>query len=280
VPAAAVVLLYHRVHSATGDPWGLAVDPRHFAEHVELLASTFRPLPLGRLVEDARLGHVAASSVAVTFDDGYRDNLVVAKPLLERHGVAASVFVVTGAVGSAREFWWDRLERVRTAAGLPDADYRALHARLLGLAHESRRDALDELLAGLSVSAPHERTTLTVEELGMLASGELIEVGAHTVTHPDLRQLPRSGQLREMRASRRQLEDWLARPVTGFAYPFGGLGPTTAGTARAAGFAYACTSMRAGVSRHTDPFLIPRLHVRDWPADELERRISEALRAG
>ena len=49
--------------------------------------------------------------VAVTFDDGYLDNVVAALPILERHEIPATIFVIGNAVGRTREFWWDALER-------------------------------------------------------------------------------------------------------------------------------------------------------------------------
>ena len=103
-----LILMYHRVAEAANDPWGLAVSPAHFAEHLDVLCRHRHTLPPGALRGRA----TPAPAAAVTFDDGYADNLLAAAPLLERFDVPATVFVATGYIGGGREFWWDALERI------------------------------------------------------------------------------------------------------------------------------------------------------------------------
>jgi peptidoglycan/xylan/chitin deacetylase (PgdA/CDA1 family) len=110
--APAAVLVYHRIADAGVDPWDLAVSPASFEAHLAVLRRRFRPLSLRRLRAGLAEGRLERGSVAVTFDDGYADNLTAAKPLLERFLIPATVFVVTNALESEAEFWWDALERV------------------------------------------------------------------------------------------------------------------------------------------------------------------------
>jgi len=108
----AIILLYHRVTDLPLDPQLLAVAPRHFKEHLEILRRDFRPISLGAFVDALNNGKLPERTVIVTMDDGYADNLHEAKPLLERFDIPATVFVTAGSVGSRREFWWDELERI------------------------------------------------------------------------------------------------------------------------------------------------------------------------
>ena len=78
------ILMYHRVHEATSDPWGLCVSPRHFNEQMEYLRRNFTLLNLGDLSALLAAGRLPERAVAVTFDDGYADNLWNAKPILAR----------------------------------------------------------------------------------------------------------------------------------------------------------------------------------------------------
>ena len=110
--ARGVILLYHRVAELRCDPQLLAVKPQHFGEHLEIIKNQCSPVPLQKLVAGLRGKTQTEFPVAITFDDGYADNLVQAQPLLRRYSVPATVFVTAGYVGSGREFWWDELERL------------------------------------------------------------------------------------------------------------------------------------------------------------------------
>jgi peptidoglycan/xylan/chitin deacetylase (PgdA/CDA1 family) len=112
VSPGSLILLYHRVVELPSDPQLLCVTPKHFAEHLEILRKQCRPIRLQQLAEASRNGNLPHLTVAVTFDDGYADNLYNAKPTLERYDMPATVFVTTGKMGNEREFWWDELERL------------------------------------------------------------------------------------------------------------------------------------------------------------------------
>jgi peptidoglycan/xylan/chitin deacetylase (PgdA/CDA1 family) len=110
--ASGLILMYHRVEDLQSDPWGLAVSPRHFVEHLEVLCEHGRPLALGGAVQALQNRGLPKRAMVVTFDDGYADNLYTARPLLERYDVPATVFVTSGYTGRGREFWWDALEAI------------------------------------------------------------------------------------------------------------------------------------------------------------------------
>jgi peptidoglycan/xylan/chitin deacetylase (PgdA/CDA1 family) len=107
---APLILLYHRVSDLPSDPHLLSVTKAHFAEHLEILRRHTRPMLLRDMVRALRDNNVPRRAVAVTFDDGYADNLHNAKPLLERYAVPATIYVTSGYVGASREFFHDKLE--------------------------------------------------------------------------------------------------------------------------------------------------------------------------
>ena len=113
-----LILLYHRVTTLAIDSQRLAVAPEHFADHLEILARSWRPMMLSELVAGARDKTLPGRAVAVTLDDGYADNAEHAVPLLERFGIPATLFVTTSQVGGEDEFWWDELERLLLTPGV------------------------------------------------------------------------------------------------------------------------------------------------------------------
>jgi peptidoglycan/xylan/chitin deacetylase (PgdA/CDA1 family) len=125
-----IILLYHRVINVDSDPQLLCVSPENFEEHLHCITRCFHPLTLENLNELLTDGKVPRNGVVLTFDDGYADNFLYAKPLLSRFGVPATVFVTAGYVGKSEEFWWDELESLLLSSpSLPENLELSLNGR-------------------------------------------------------------------------------------------------------------------------------------------------------
>ncbi|TML04048.1 MAG: hypothetical protein E6G41_12630, partial [Actinobacteria bacterium] len=98
--AGGVVLVYHRI-VGRDDPLGLSVAPQRFAAHLDVLRADWEVVALEEATQPG--------TVAITFDDGYRDNIAAVERL---GGLPVTLFVSTGHVEEQRGFWW---EQVRTA---------------------------------------------------------------------------------------------------------------------------------------------------------------------
>jgi peptidoglycan/xylan/chitin deacetylase (PgdA/CDA1 family) len=112
-----LILLYHRVARLDRDPFEQAIAPDLFEEQMATLARGFSPMTLVDMAAASMEKRLPRRAVAVTFDDGYADNLHAALPPLERYQVPATIFVTSAAVGRRREFWWDEMERVLLSPG-------------------------------------------------------------------------------------------------------------------------------------------------------------------
>jgi peptidoglycan/xylan/chitin deacetylase (PgdA/CDA1 family) len=123
------VLLFHRVTDAIPED-GLTVGTARFRRICRLLRRSFRVVPLTEVFRLARSGEpIPRRTVAVTFDDCYRDNLPAARVLTE-HGLPACFFVPSGYVGTDHVFPWD--ERLPRMPNLTWDEVRAMAA----LGHE------------------------------------------------------------------------------------------------------------------------------------------------
>ena len=141
-----------------------------------------------------------------------------------------------------------------------------------------RRAYLDRLArwAGVRCAARHSHRTMSADELLRLADGGLIEIGAHTVSHPLLAALPAAAQRDEIRRSKERLEELLGRSVGSFAYPFGRRCDYTADSVEAvrqSGFDLACANFPGVVRPRTDRWQLPRFLVRDWDGNEFARNL-------
>lgn len=294
-----VVLMYHRVAEPAVDAYGLAVAASRFAQHVELLQSLDCVVPLAEVLRPSD-----ALRVAITFDDGYRDNATTAAPLLAEAGLPATWFITSRRVGGQR-FWWDRLASAllgthplpealdaRVAGqdlwldlrGLPARDraLRFLHRRLRPLAPDALEATVAQVLEALAApEPPADEVSMDTEHLLSLAADPLFEIGAHTRTHLQLRGQTPAMQRHEIQGSVDDLATLTGSPVTQFAYPFGspsavgGLAPRLA---REAGCVLACSTDDGAVTADDDPHLLPRLEVGDWDAARLAQEIAEVTR--
>lgn len=137
--------MYHGVGQVTEDPFGLFVSPERFAQQMQALrALGLRGVSLGQL-GDAVARRDAAGLVGLTFDDGYRDVLSAAAPVLELHGFTATMFVVSDLVGG--ENVWDPPPRRQL---ISETEVRELAARGWEIgAHSATHARLTEVNADL-----------------------------------------------------------------------------------------------------------------------------------
>jgi len=299
------ILRHHRVYAAGDRPlYRLGVSDALLADQLAFLASE----GLAPVTVAEGLAHLDAGApgarVALSFDDGYLDNVERALPLLAAHGARATFYLAAGLMDSRRAPWWDELAHALASTRAPGLDWSPAPgeriARPLGT-RAARRVALHALLPAFRV-VPAERdrrleslrTSLGVAgaapcELAdwerareLVAAG--MEVGAHTLTHPHLSLLAPAEQAAEIAGSRARIEARLGVPVRGLAYPGGDHDACTVAAARAAGLGYAVTT-RAGEARPADDrFRLPRRGFTEGaclgPGGRFSRRLARAELAG
>lgn len=187
--------------------------------------------------------------VCLTFDDGYKDVLHFAYPLLKRYELPFAMFIATSFPDRLGELWWLGLEAViarNSRIGLPingehkffDCarldDKRELYEALYGYLRSMKSDAdvrrtVRELCATYRVDLPEFCRELCMDwaEIGRMAADPLCTIGAHTVNHPMLKKMPDEKAARaEMEQSRAVLHAALGRKPEHLAYPVGD--PTSA----------------------------------------------------
>ena len=283
-PHRLTVLAYHRV-SELGEAFAtyrrtVSASPSGFSEQLAFLSRHCNVVSLAQVIAAVDESAVLPPrSVLITFDDGYRDNVRTALPLLEAHGMGATVFLATDYVGTGRPFFWDLaanlFHRTRLAsATLPFLGPRHWASRAGGsalaeefvervkrLSNDARDRALTELAEALRCTlsrADFDGLYLTWEDVRQGAKRGL-EFGSHTRSHAILPGLPVEQVKEELVASKARIERELQREVTAFAYPNGSCNRVVETLVKEAGYKLAF-AVRRGPLRSS---ALPR---RPWAA--------------
>jgi peptidoglycan/xylan/chitin deacetylase (PgdA/CDA1 family) len=311
----AVVLVYHRVGERTLDPWRLTVDPEIFAGQMETLARDWSPLSLAELVEGFSRRRLPKRAVAVTFDDGYADNLETAAPILLEYGIPATLFVAADLIDSGGPLWWDELaalllEPARLPATLmlsscdghqwsippvavdepwatvstqpwearPGTRLCAVYEvwlALRALDPPTREAALEEIAEWADAPRPSERVLLTWEQLREFAAIPGFGLGAHTLTHPALPSCSQEHARAEIAGSADRLRERVGVEVEQFAYPFGAWNPSIARLVAELGFHAAYTTDGNAISWSSSPHALPRLPAEGPAPEEFARMLTD-----
>lgn len=272
----AAILVYHRI--IEGERSSLVVSPWRFRQQMNYLRLHYRVVPFSALAATLRAGgQFAAPTVAITFDDGYRDNLTNAAPVLQEFGLPATLFVAPGPQELGEPFWWDTL----ALAGITDP---TILGQLKQRPHHEFRQAIEVARKQLSPDLLAEtvrRLYLTWDELRQwTALGN--EVGAHTMTHPIMAQVSPNQARAELRDSRAALERQTGRMIDTFAYPNGRAIDFTDQTAQIVaeeGFTAACTTIDGLNDATSNPLALHRFCARDEPLPLFALRLSGHLGA-
>ena len=293
VGGAGMILMLHHVRPARPDRFQpnrlLEITPR-FLEKVcrRLKRSRLDVVSLDEMHRRLTEGNNKRRFVCVTFDDGYRDNLQFAYPILKKYEIPFGLYIPTSFPDRLGELWWLALEAViarndRIGLVIDGKDqrfdcrsvdekralYDSIYAWLRQLKTE---EELRQVIRDLSrryqvdIAAFCEQLCMTWDELATMAQDPLCTIGAHTVNHVMLKKVPEKSVRTEMEMSRSVIEASLGVRPQHFAYPLGdatSAGPREFEVARELGFKTAVTT-RPGVvfSRHRDHLMaLPRISV-------------------
>jgi len=292
-PGAAAVFLFHGVlarpyRGAVRNYTGKHLALSDFEDFLDELLAAGNPVSLPDVADTLRRDHpLPDEAFAVTFDDGFANNLSVAAPALEARGVPATFYVTTGFVAEKGASWIDRIEYAVDRAEVVSLDLPFLSERaeyrtrdekvalLESVRHAGKTDRAidpyelaDEIWRQLDVTEmepdPDLDGKLTWDDVRALDAHELFTVGGHGATHRILEHLPQQQLEDELERCLTALGRELGRPVEHFSYPEGLSGTYSDRVVRElvrGGVRSAVTAEPGPVRRGADPFLLPRFLV-------------------
>lgn len=287
------ILMFHRVQSVpSGLPFGpsrdITVSLDTFRRVIEHLRRTGRDIvSLDEALRRLQSGAKGQPFVCLTFDDGYRDNYELVYPVCQELEVPITIYVTTDMIEERLLLWWYGLSAVVEQADMvscpangvlrsfPAASdgqklvtYNHLDAMMRAATTAERARMIkyfekEYTVDFASLSKGQAMTWPMVEELGQ---SDLVDIAAHTVSHPALSTLTARRARKEMEMGRNILEARLGQPIKHFAYPFGkssDVGEREFSICRELGFASATTTQFGCLfPRHRDTLhSLPRIAV-------------------
>ena len=280
------ILRYHAVCGAEGHSYAdptLCVTPDAFATHVRYLVDNYRIVSLPEAASRLRRGkRLPPNAVALTFDDGYGDNLAAAR-VLAGVGVTGTFYVTAGSVGGEQPFWPTELRQLVDVAAEPKVSLELdVGSFELTCRTADERDSTVAALTHLWQSVPIRIREQARRQLRMWAGQPLLPqvmltwdqlaemrrlgmtIGAKTLTQPHLPSVEPHDVRREIEGSKRRVELELGVPVTMFAYPTCNTGhdvtPHIRQVVGNAGFLAASTTRHGFVTSASDLLALDRVH--------------------
>jgi len=282
------ILTYHRVDDPGNRPELMpslvSATPRAFGEQMGMLAPAFDVVSLSDVLDALdRPERLPRRAVLITVDDGYRDFMTNAWPVLRAKGLPVTLFVATAfASDPERRYWWDRLWAAVHGTDRSEPLVTPLGALAVGganavrtvgilrdwlkeLDHDDAMTQVDRIVEELGEAPPPATpAVLGWDELRRLA-GEGVTLAPHTQNHPLLDRVPLDRAVAEIRESHADLEremgslEIIPRVL---AYPSGSHGGSAPEAARQAGMELALTTERGGNDLRTiDRWRVRRINV-------------------
>lgn len=309
------ILMYHRVATPPVDPWGLSVAPARFEDQLAALAKYREVVTMNDFAAGLDAGTLPRRAVALTFDDGYRDNLSNAAPRLKVAGAPAVLFLTGDAIGRDTPFWWDELARIimlqrgpvrygltlgtrylegdlpaMAADEAPDPGWRAWEEartvrettyvelwQSLQRVQPAERVASMGTLRQMAPAVPTDTDELPMDESEVSQLSAFgMSIGGHAMSHQPLTTLVSPDRRAEIEASRARCVALSDGGAMGFAFPHGDRDEETIGMVRDAGFTWACSTRSAAVKPGGfDRFDFPRVTAPDVSGAALMQILEE-----
>ena len=283
-PIGATILMYHSIAAEADAPWidpCNRLSPETFRRQMDFLARHRHVVSMDDLASAVRDGvPLPRGSVAITIDDGYRDALTVAAPILAECGLPATLYLATGYVSRMENQWIDQLYSTFAARTCDEihvpwekgggdlgnsrtclATYRKIAKKLIDSSRKERASILAEIGDQLRPSRRPPRLTLSWDEVLELRSEyPLIGIGGHTRDHIDLTSIGHAGAEEEIRACSLDIQDALGERPRHFSFPYNRTAPGLESVFERVGFETAVSSgpdplIKAGSPR----FALPRI---------------------
>lgn len=245
-----------------------------------LLSGSYEFISLDELHERIRMKKKENTSgkkfICITFDDGYRDNYTIAYHILKKYNIPFAIYVITGFPdmlcvhsGAVIEDWVHSKDIINFSLKNNHYSFVCENKR----EKEKSIKNIGEILFNSLASTDYKKFfsengvsyndyVLDWNQINKMSGDEIVTIGSHTITHPDLTKLREEDAFYEINESKKRLEEVITKKVEHFAYPFGAVTDREFRLAKKAGFKTLATVLRWPICyRKTRSDALPRIGV-------------------
>lgn len=251
------ILAYHKVNDSV-DYLPNTVSVNNFIKQLELLKKNFKIISVDEAVDVLVNNKINENYLVLTFDDGYKDNYCNVYKILDKHNVKGTVFLTANPVINRENIFNEPICYIINKTSKKNVDLSSFgignHSlstseekskagydivrKMIPFDNKLREEIVDHLSAVLDVKVPVSLvsdTMLNKDEIHEMASNGFT-FGAHTLSHPDLKELDNAMAWEEIHTSRTNLTSYLGIPIDYIAYPFGSYNENTVKLVEKAGY--------------------------------------------
>ena len=294
------ILCYHRIVDnetfikEKSPQKNLLTTIENFNNHLSYLSSNYKVVSMDEIVN-----HLNTDSnefkIAITFDDGYKDNYEHALPLLEKYKTPATIYIATRFPEGDCTMWWYELWDIINKKQFISFEFREKIysldckdikqktntynklSRLIVFEDLNTQKNLLKLIGNKSKLINYSSKCLTWEEIKILSKSSLISIGSHTHNHNSLKHLTDKESFWEIESSKKMIEDVINQAVVHLAYPYGTKNDVSLREqvySRNCGYVSAVETGRMKLNNNTSVFSLPRVSIRNTRSFIVEGQLS------
>lgn len=235
-----VVVCFHRVIDDESFKYqnnrpndDLVVSSSIFEKQIKFINDHFNPISIDNIYQDNNLKN---NRIIITFDDGYRDNIINALPILEKYNCPAIIYVTTGFIDNKHTAWWIKIwdiilnfNEITFENKKIDLDtfekkkriYFFFRKKFFLMKIHQIDKILNEIADSVNYIENKNKTFMELEDIKKLKFNKLIQLGCHTHMHQNLKILNKNELNEEIFKSKQILESNLDKKIKHFSIPFG-----------------------------------------------------------
>lgn len=279
-----IILVYHRVlpsdqiNKNNIINYGNYVTVEQFEKQMEYISERFKVITLDDMLNGIKVKN--KPYVVITFDDGYKDNLIYALPVLEKYNIPTIIYIISAVPENIAEVWWFELEMICGSQKSVELNwlgknhqwemadlfakercFKEIKEIIIKLSSCNQVSKFIENFGGRSRLKNFNETFLSWDEIIEMDQHPLVTIGSHTHNHLCLKNLDIKAARNEIMKSKNLIEKHLGHTIYHLSFPYGSkleVSDSNKRLAEKVGYKTAVTADNYVLGKEFDRYSLPR----------------------